>query len=196
MKPLEEIYKGSFFGKRDRLNWRAPLVCGAAMITFELNGASSVIDVGCATGEYVARFNSLGVFAEGIEGSKNAIQFLQTENVYIADLRFKVNIGRVYTLCMSLEVAEHIEEEYSDQYVDNLIKLSKSILITAAPPGQGGHHHVNCRPKDYWVEKFACHDYGRNNKKEEQFKRLLAPFKHRKEINVYRKNVLVFELGE
>lgn len=25
--------------------------------------------------------------------------------------------------------------------------------MTAAPPGDGGHHHVNCQLPDYWIDK-------------------------------------------
>jgi hypothetical protein len=30
--------------------------------------------------------------------------------------------------------------------------------VSAAPKGQGGHHHVNENSKEYWIEKFA--EYG------------------------------------
>ena len=37
-----------------------------------------------------------------------------------------------------------------------LIKLAKRhIVITAAPPGQGGTDHVNEQPPQYWIEKFT-----------------------------------------
>jgi hypothetical protein len=39
-----------------------------------------------------------------------------------------------------------------------LFKLGKLAVVTAAPPGWPGHHHVNCREKSYWVDVFE--DYG------------------------------------
>jgi hypothetical protein len=31
--------------------------------------------------------------------------------------------------------------------------------MSAAPPGQGGHHHVNCKDKKYWIEKFEQYGF-------------------------------------
>ena len=31
--------------------------------------------------------------------------------------------------------------------------------MTHALPGQGGHHHVNCQPPEYWIEKMARRGY-------------------------------------
>ena len=31
-------------------------------------------------------------------------------------------------------------------------------LVTFAPPGKGGHHHVNCQTAEYWIDVFA--NYG------------------------------------
>jgi hypothetical protein len=27
--------------------------------------------------------------------------------------------------------------------------------MTAAGPGQPGYHHVNCQPKEYWIERMG-----------------------------------------
>jgi hypothetical protein len=29
------------------------------------------------------------------------------------------------------------------------------VVITAAVPGQPGHHHVNCQWGDFWIARFA-----------------------------------------
>jgi hypothetical protein len=31
----------------------------------------------------------------------------------------------------------------------------KYVLMCHAVPGQGGHHHVNERETDYWIERFG-----------------------------------------
>jgi len=31
--------------------------------------------------------------------------------------------------------------------------------MTHAVPGQAGHHHVNCQPAEYWVEKLATRGF-------------------------------------
>lgn len=193
MKPLEDIYKRSFFGKRFRLDWRAPYVVNAVRVAFNLSPCDSVIDVGCAIGEYVKEFIRQGFMAQGIEGSKNAVEFFEADTIHVIDLRKPLTMTKRYDVVMSLEVAEHIEPEYADTYVDNLIALAKrSILLTAAPPGQGGHYHVNCQPQSYWERKFFAKGWHRAHMREDIFKHALRKVRHRKEIRAYLGNVMIF----
>lgn len=190
---LGDIYKGSFFSRRKSLVWRAPIVCNAVIKAFNLQTNNSIIDAGCAIGEYVDWFQKNGYRSIGIEGSINAIDYLLTDSVEIDDLRRKLVGYKRYSVCMSLEVAEHIEEKYAHQYAANLALLSNQVLLTAAPKGQGGHYHVNCQPKEYWIAMFNTLSYTRDKSKEEIFKDALNPFKHRKEIASYFNNALIFK---
>jgi len=36
--------------------------------------------------------------------------------------------------------------------------------MTAATPGQGGTHHVNEQPREYWYKKFRSRGYSYNQK--------------------------------
>ena len=55
---------------------------------------------------------------------------------------------------MSIEVAEHIDPKFSMQFCENIINMSKNrIFFTAAHPGQYGFEHVNCQPKQYWIDR-------------------------------------------
>jgi cyclopropane fatty-acyl-phospholipid synthase-like methyltransferase len=194
MKPLEDIYKRTFFGKRYRLDWRAKPVVNAVRVAFNMLPGQTVVDVGCAIGEYVREFQRQGFPAEGIEGSMRAEEFFVAEPIMIHDLRKPLVNGKRFDVVMSLEVAEHIEPEHAEQYVLNLMKLAKrSILITAAPPGQGGHYHVNCQPQGYWAEKFFRRAWHRSFLREEMFKDSFeARFRHRKELRAYIQNVMIF----
>ena len=56
------------------------------------------------------------------------------------------------------EVVEHIEEEYIDNLLSSLA-CGKFIVMTNALPGQGGYHHVNEQPTEYWIshlQKYNC----------------------------------------
>jgi hypothetical protein len=195
MKPLADIYKRSFFGRRNSLNWRVPIVTGAALSTFNICAGAKIIDVGCATGDFVNGFREMGYMAEGIEGSPNAIPFAESGHIYYCDLRDplpEVFSEKKYDLCMCLEVAEHIEPEYAEQLVTTLTVLADFVLVTAAGPGQGGHYHVNCQPKEYWVEKFERRKFMRSVLKESSWKQCLAPHRRKKGINAYYDNALVF----
>jgi hypothetical protein len=192
---LEDQYKKSFFKNRHRLNWRAPIVCKAIK---KIINPSDVVDVGCATGDLVAAYEQLGISSWGIEGSENCIEFLECERskVIIHDLRMPLITlmeDPKFDLVTCFEVAEHIEPEYADIFIDNLRKLSDKILISAAPPGQGGHNHFNCQPFDYWVLKFAKRDYLYNGYVVEYLRKAWEPWKNKPGIKAYYNNLLFFE---
>ncbi len=195
---VHKVYAVGFFKKRHSLLWRAPIVCRALSETFNLiPNVSNVIDMGCAIGEYVAEFNKHGFSAVGVEGSYHAKPFFQDpNNITIHDLRFslKENIkAGAFSLAFSLEVAEHIEKEYADAYLDNLCWASDTILITAAPPGQKGHGHVNCQFKEWWTDKMKDRHYSRRFSLETKFIELLKKQSDRREVMVYANNVMIFK---
>lgn len=199
MKPVIETYGDSFFHRRKGLIWRAPILCGIIEKVFRLDPhvGARIIDIGCAIGEFVQEFERMGYAASGWEGSEAAKRYALTPLV-IADIRKDIRkwageVMKVNTLCMCLEVAEHIEEQYVETFIDNLCFLSNTILISAASPGQQGHGHHNCQPKEYWEIKFRLRDYRRNIEKEEHFRKLLEPHKRKKGLNGYYYNTMIYE---
>lgn len=109
----------------------------------------SIIDVGCGEGHYVKWCRDNGIAADGIEGSQAAI--MRSVGPMIKwDLRIPWRGEVKSSLCLSLEVAEHIDPEFAGVFADTLCGLSDVVVMTAAPPGQGGLEHVNEQPKSYW----------------------------------------------
>ncbi|MCI5968659.1 hypothetical protein [Helicobacter sp.] len=64
-----------------------------------------------------------------------------------------------FTLAQSLEVAEHIDMLYAENFIDLLTSLSDIVLFSAAIPFQPGTHHINCQPPQYWADKFLARGY-------------------------------------
>jgi hypothetical protein len=186
------MYKGRYFARRDSLAWRAEPLCDAVC---EVLSPKSLIDVGCAVGDLLKEFDKRKIMCYGIEGSENVVPYLMVDKgkVFIKDLRVPLNLGLSFDLAICLEVAEHIDAECADQFVENLIGLSRRILISAAPPGQGGHGHVNCQPYNYWVYKFVKHGYLHIQSIDRRIKEALEPWKHKKGIKAYYDNLLYFE---
>jgi len=192
MKPLNEIYGDRFFARRYKLNWRAPIIAKAIYRTFQ---PDSVIDVGCATGDIIRELLCMGVKAYGIEGSEACYKYLEVlpERVILRDLRKKFCwIGKV-SLCLCLEVAEHIEEEYADVFIDNLCGLSNKLLLSIAGVGQGGHYHVNLKTISYWHEKFIEKEYFPDDKPVEKLKATFEPYKLKDGIRAYYNNMVYYE---
>ena len=191
MKPLEDIYKASFFKNRHKLSWRVPYVCDAIIKVFR---PASVIDIGCGIGDYVKGFQERNLVSYGVEGSDNCLNYLviHARSIIIHDLREPILV-RSFDLVVCFEVLEHIEPEYTNILVNNLTSLSDRILVSAAPPGQGGHYHVNCQHKQWWEDTFKEQGYSRVLDVENDIRNEWAPVKHKKEMSAYYNNLLYFQ---
>jgi hypothetical protein len=66
-----------------------------------------------------------------------------------------VDVGQ-YDLVISTEVAEHLPKHAARNFVGNLTSAAAgSIVFSAAAPGQWGDGHINCQPKQFWIDLFA-----------------------------------------
>ena len=128
----------------------------------ELVKPRSILDVGCGTGTWLKIFDEFGITDYvGIDGVPIDDQRLKipVEKFMIRDLRKTFSLQRKFDLILSLEVAEHIAEEYADQYIESLVTHGDVILFSAAIPGQGGQHHVNEQWPAFWQKKFERHGF-------------------------------------
>lgn len=116
----------------------------------------SVIDVGCANGFLLEAFDAAGKELAGIEASAEVVGVLPrsiADRVAVGD--FSEATGSWDLVCC-VEVAEHIPPDRSGDLVATLSGLARRwIYFTAAPPGQGGRGHINCRPHEEWLAWFA-----------------------------------------
>lgn len=152
----EDIYSEKYYSKRKNDPYRAESnhIAGVLKERFE---PESVIDFGCGIATYLEPFYNDNKQVYGIEGNEKAIRNAVIPNNKLEhfDLRNAYEIDEKYGLALSIEVAEHIPEKFSDNFVKSICSSSKeTIIMTAAPPGQGGTHHVNEKPREYWIEKF------------------------------------------
>lgn len=115
----------------------------------------SVIDLGCGSGLFLLGFIANGADTLGIDGEPEGGKLIP--NFKVADLRqlkAKELITHTYDLALSLEVAEHLEEKYADNFVNIVASSADRIIFSAAKPGQVGTNHYNCQPKEYWLDLF------------------------------------------
>lgn len=118
-----------------------------------------VLDVGCGPGIYVRALREAGIAADGVDIDDRCPY--DVCDVFSDEFRNKYMNGN-YTLCMSLEVAEHLVPSKADEFVARLVAVAPVVLFSAAQPGQGGVGHINCQSKSYWSSKFAEHNYEYN----------------------------------
>ena len=125
----------------------------------QLVSPSSVVDVGCGVGGWLAAFRDQGVkdFL-GIDGKWVHLDdlLIAKDNFRRHDLSTPFNVERRFDLAISLEVAEHIPPASAPAFIDSLTRLSDVVLFSAAIPFQGGTNHFNEQWPPYWIEKFGA----------------------------------------
>ena len=122
----------------------------------------NVVDFGCGTGTWLWVASQLGskeiLGYDGDYVPRNLLMIPQNRFVP-TDLSLRMPQGKHYDLALSMEVAEHLPESSADIFVDNICAHSDVVLFSAAHPGQGGDHHVNEQPMEYWSERFKKRGY-------------------------------------
>ncbi|MBI5623604.1 MAG: methyltransferase domain-containing protein [Elusimicrobia bacterium] len=158
---LAEIYDAAFFAE-----WgpsHEPYVRTAEVIADVLAAEfrpKRVADIGCGCGVYAHAFARSGSEVFALDGVGPPPEHSFPVPIHVQDLTvpFENAWGR-FDLTLCLEVAEHIPEPRSEAFLDNILRFSDTLLLSAAPKGQGGRHHVNERPKRYWVGRLADHGF-------------------------------------
>lgn len=117
-------------------------------------GCKSLLDVGCSTGGQVANALELGWGAFGIEVDDRVISE-EVPNCALIDLaQNPVIFHEPFDVVWSVEVAEHIPEEFADKFVDTLVgNCGRYVIMTAS--NVVVHYHVNPQELDYWIEKMV-----------------------------------------
>ncbi len=117
----------------------------------------SVLDLGTGMGYAAHYFHKRGLKVLAVDGMLD-----NCKNAVFPTLHMDLTTSKVFTkvdLVHCQEVVEHIAEEHLDNLLSSLTS-GKFIVMTNALPGQGGYHHVNEQPTEYWIEnllRYNCH---------------------------------------
>ena len=155
---LNEAYTESFFGWNDNDTQQKILAEYFVPKIMKEFQPKYVLDIGCGSGQWLDEYGNHNVKTKGVEGSSNAWIAMSEETKEVVtqwDLRDIIyEEDWSIDFVQSFEVAEHIEKEYADVFLHNLVKDDPDvILLTAAPPDQHGMKHVNCQEREYWMKK-------------------------------------------
>ena len=122
----------------------------------------NVADLGCGRGAWLATCRDLGVRRTvGFDGSWNSQGDMLDQGIefHPTDLEKALPLADRFDLVISLEVAEHLQPESSDIFVESLSRLSDAVLFGAAFIGQPGANHINTRLHSFWAGKFFERGY-------------------------------------
>lgn len=166
MPGLPGIYDRAFFEEwgpgHEKYVRSAELIAG---VLHELLRPERLVDLGSGCGVYSHFFARRGVDVVAIDGVVPPPEHSYPVPVQVRDLTVPFeNVWGAFDLALCLEVAEHIPEELSDVFLDNLLRFGDRLVLSAAQPNQGGHHHVNERPKRYWVARLAAKGFSYNRR--------------------------------
>ena len=131
-------------------------------LVLKLLPVTSVVDIGCAEGTWLAVFCKLGVndvLGVDAEHISDAVLQIPKDRFQAIDLSKPFTLGQTFDLAMSLEVAEHLPRQSAVGFVESLTRLAPVVLFSAAIPFQGGNQHINEQWPDKWAELFKKHDY-------------------------------------
>lgn len=105
----------------------------------------TMADVGAGPGGMVQLAKEYGLEAYSIDGDWTV------EPDVLHDYQDGPLVVDPVDLIWCVEFLEHVNEEYLPNYMETL-KCAKYVFCTASTTT--GHHHVNCQPRPYWVDKF------------------------------------------
>ncbi len=166
MNGLAEIYDRAFFAEwgrgHDKYVKSAELIAGVLHSQLK---PKRLVDLGAGCGVYADAFARRGVEVLAIDGVVAPAEHSYPIKTEVRDLTVPFeNVWGDFDIAICLEVAEHIPEEFSDAFLDNVLRFSDRLIMSAAQPDQPGHHHVNLKPKRYWVAKLAAKGWAYNRK--------------------------------
>lgn len=115
------------------------------------------LDIGCGPGGMVKLAKQKGLKVKGIDGDYTLKRDCSADFILHDYTTGSSGLEETFDLCWSVEFVEHVEEQYLPNFSKDFTQ-AKYIVLTFAPPGWPGTHHVNCQPEQYWIDKFS--EYG------------------------------------
>lgn len=151
-------YSRSFFARRHSQAQRSAQALSPTLV--DLLKPRSVVDIGCGDGAWLAAMRGCGVARTlGVDGPWSPCPGVVRVDFAQAPLPFDTALDRGaeerFDLALCLELLEHLPEERGTALVRWLARLSDTLLVSAAVPGQGGTGHVSERWPGYWTRRFA-----------------------------------------
>ena len=116
-------------------------------------GIKSYLDIGCGPGGMVNLAKSKNLKVKGIDGDYSLQRECSADYIIHDYSKGSSGLEETFDLCWSVEFVEHVYADYIENYAKDFTK-AKYVILTYAPPGWPGHHHVNCQPEEYWIDAF------------------------------------------
>lgn len=155
-------YPKEFYERISSGSYRSAIVMFGQLL--KLVQARSIVDIGCGSGSWLRAARDLGVAeVAGIDGvwaaEPNRLAGIPFRAIDLARPPYEPNGHPTFDLALCMEMAEHVSSSVSEELVQYITTHSNLVLFSAAPPGQGGDHHINEQWPAYWARLFSCHGF-------------------------------------
>jgi len=120
-------------------------------------GIKSYLDIGCGPGGMVELAEEKNLRVLGVDGDYTLDRYNPKRFLIHDYTTGPAPVTDNFDLAWSVEFLEHVEEKYMPNYMETFAR-AKYVIVTYAPPGWEGHHHVNCKDENYWIKRFE--EYG------------------------------------
>lgn len=120
---------------------------------------SSMLDIGCGPGGMIDVAISKGLEVQGVDGDYTLPD--RPERIIHDFTKGPCENLETYDLAWSVEFVEHVHQQYIPNFMA-AFERCKYVVMTAAPPGTPGNHHVNCQEKEYWIDVFKQYGFKYN----------------------------------
>jgi len=167
---------------------------GAASWILNNINFNSILEFGCGPGYYCKFWSDNGIqYVHAIEPEPMDKKCFENNNCEQFEFDITTQpepkgILNTYDCIVSIEVLEHIDRKYHDKIFDYFIsKKPKTIIFSAATPGQKGNGHIACRTEEDWRSEFLKRGFSFDELQTQQ----LRNFSNALNIN-HKKNLQVF----
>jgi SAM-dependent methyltransferase len=184
-----ERYDHRFYDSASTSAESAALMANSIVERFQ---PKSVIDVGCGTGALLESFRALGCEISGLDYADAALAYCAERGLPMRKFdieRDQPLPAKCYDMAVSFGVAERLPPWSARKFVSTMCSFADTIVVSAAPPGQPGHHHINPKPRPYWINKFTSAGYRYYAKLSEA---LATEWENDEVVPTYARNVMVF----
>jgi SAM-dependent methyltransferase len=189
---IDPTYDSAFFSFCTR--WEADYGAVADWLQAFLD-FDSALDLGCGNAYVVAGLRRAGRQAVGVEVARDAaLPFMPADvREFVGGYDFLRVRPEPADLVICTEVAEHLFQREGKRLVRVIAQAARKwVFFTAATPGQGGHHHVNEQPNEYWIRKFQRNGMRLDDIKTHFARRILG--EKLKDAKFLAKNAMIFSV--
>lgn len=151
---IEALYFEDEYRNREPAPYKAYL--HALEQVFDLGAIDAFCDAGCSAGGLLSALRQRypRMVLKGIDYFEWARKYADSaiaREIEVADLSIPYEAGQQFDIVNSTEVGEHISPESESIFIENLLRMTRDILVLgwSEDKVEGNHQHLNPRPREY-----------------------------------------------